>query len=119
MGVIVTQHVYLDTDALSTGIKLLKDEARSFARPTKDVVRNGLATFSNITGYREAGQALGLIASMHAPESSEVLASHLADAANISEVNLNNMQHADEASARNLNKIALIPLDATMDTPAR
>ncbi|WP_141737397.1 hypothetical protein, partial [Corynebacterium sp. HMSC29G08] len=54
---------------------------------------------------------------MHAPQSSRVLGSHMMDAANISEVSLTNMQHADEASARILNKIALIPLDATMDTP--
>ena len=82
-------------------------------------IRSDLATFSNITGYREAGQALGLIASMHAPESFRVLGSHLADAANISEVNLTNMQHADETSARSLNKIALIPLDTPMDTPGQ
>ena len=113
----MTQHVYLDTDALSTGIKVLKDEAASGSIRWRGTIRSDLATFSNITGYREAGQALGLIASMHAPESSRVLGSHMMDAANISEVNLNNMQHADDASARNLNKIALIPLDATMDTP--
>ena len=113
----MTQHVYLDTDALSTGIKVLKDEAASGSIRWRGTIRSDLATFSNITGYREAGQALGLIASMHAPESSRVLGSHMMDAANISEVNLNNMQHADDASARILNKIALIPLDATMDTP--
>ena len=115
----MTQHVYLDTDALSTGIGLLKDEALSVRESTLWSKRSGLATFSNITGYREAGQALGLIASMSAPESSRVLGSHLADAANISEVNLNNMQHTDEASARILNKIALVSLDSTMDSPGR
>ena len=115
----MTQHVYLDIEALLAGIRKLKDEAESISRPSRKGIKDGLATFSNITGYREAGQALGLIASMHAPESFKVLSSHLADAANISEANLNNMQHADEASARILNKIALVSLDSTMDSPGR
>lgn len=87
----------LDTESLLAGIKLLKEEASSISHPFKRGFKNELAVFSNVTGYREAGQALGLITSMSAPESFKVLASHLMDAANVSEINLKNMKRSDDS----------------------
>ena len=93
---------------------MLRKEATSISHPTKLTVRSGLATFSNVTGYREAGQALGLISSMSAPESFKVLASHLMDAANVSEINLKNMKRSDDSLAGMFKGIDLATLNPLM-----
>ncbi|WP_168156374.1 hypothetical protein, partial [Corynebacterium sp. HMSC30G07] len=114
MGVILSQHVRLDTESLLAGIRMLKEEALSVKKSTLWSKLSGLATFSNVTGYREAGQALGLISSTSAPESFKVLSSHLMDAANVSEINLKNMKRADGSFAGAFNSIALATLDPLM-----
>ena len=111
----MSQQVRLDIESLLAGIKLLKEEASSILHPFKRGFKSELAVFSNVTGYREAGQALGLISSMSAPESFKVLASHLMDAANVSEINLKNMKRSDDSLAGMFKGIALATLNPLME----
>ena len=104
----------LDTESLLAGIRLLKDESVSIKKSASRTTKSALTSFSNVTGYREAGQALGLISSMNAPESYRVLASHLMDAANVSEINLKNMKRSDDSLAGMFKGIDLATLNPLM-----
>lgn len=93
----MNQVVRLDVEGLKRGIGLLRDEAKTTRISGRDGIRNTLATFSQLSGFREAGHSLGNISAVNAPGSFRALASHLMDAARVSEVNLKNMQRADDS----------------------
>lgn len=95
----MNQVVRLDVEALMRGISLLRKEAKTTRSSGREGVRSALATFSQLSGFRESGQMLGAVSAVNAPKSSFALASHMLDAAHVSEVNLKNMQRADDSLA--------------------
>ena len=108
----MSQVVRLDTEGLKRGISLLRDEATSVLFTGRGGLRNILATFSQLSGFREAGQSLGAVSAVKAPESFRALASHLKDAARVSEVNLKNMQRADDSFSGAFSAIRFGNLDS-------
>lgn len=108
----MSQVIRLDTDGLMRGISLLRNEARTAEVSGKSTIRNALATFSQLSGFREAGHSLGTISAVNAPGSFRALASHLMDAARVSEVNLKNMQRADDSFSGAFSAIRFGNLDS-------
>ncbi len=108
----MNQVVRLDVEGLKRGIGLLRDEAKTTRISGRDGIRNTLATFSQLSGFREAGHSLGNISAVNAPGSFRALASHLMDAARVSEVNLKNMQRADDSFSGAFSAISFGNLDS-------
>ena len=108
----MSQVVRIDTEGLKRGISLLKEEAATVGLSGRDGIRSALATFSQLSGFRESGQLLGAVSAVNAPKSSFALASHLKDAARVSEVNLKNMQRADDSFSGAFSAIRFGNLDS-------
>lgn len=98
-------HVHVDPAAVKQAISALRREGERLHFESGCRGMSPLGTFTAVAGLREVGQRLGHISGFYAPEALGVYAKHLFDAAEISEVNLENTMLADDTFAHALTRV--------------